>query len=128
MASVLNSVTALSHHLLLLQLSCLSTTLQKLGFAGKLITHDKLDDSFQIRVTDGFLTKMRSSITIALYSWWAVSGVSWETPAQLFMSSPPLKGTTAVQYTRGRSLQLLGLSYAVHQGFPLNDHSHFSFL
>lgn len=108
MPSALSNTTALSHLLLLSQLSCLSTTLQKIGFTEKIIAHDKLADSFQIRVTDGFLTKMRSSVTVAVCSWWAVSGLSWQTPTQLFMSSPPLRGTTAVQYTQGRSLQLLG--------------------
>lgn len=70
MPSALNSTTALSHLLLLSQLSCLSTTLQKLGFTEKIITRDKLADSFQeIRFTDGFLTKMRSSVTVAVCSW-----------------------------------------------------------
>lgn len=45
---------------------------------------------------------------VAVCSWWAVSGLCWQTPTQLFMYSPPLRGTTAVQYTPGRSVQLLG--------------------
>lgn len=102
--SALNSIISLSRFLLLSQFSW-SSTLQKQGFTEKVITHDKLAALFQeIRLTSGFLVKMRSCISAAVCNWWAVSGLCWQTPAMW----SPLRGTTVVQYTQRRSLQLLG--------------------